>query len=71
MIVGCYALDLYCENYDPRALGLHEYDEFPHTYTDEYGSRCRTDARKDGWLLRRDGTALCPKCNKREGGKKR
>jgi hypothetical protein len=61
MIVGCYTLDLYCE----LETEDHEYKEFPHEYTDEYGSKCRSDARKSGWILRRDGTAICPKCNQK------
>jgi len=62
MQVGCYSLHLYCENYSV-ADGIHNYGEFPHEYAHEYGSRCRADARRDGWLLKRDGRALCPKCN--------
>lgn len=62
MIAGCYSLDLYCENYAIND-GVHEYGEFPHVYTDEYGSRCRADARKDGWVLKlQEGKAICPKC---------
>lgn len=69
MIAGCYLLHLYCEN-RRKADGVHEYDEFPHEYTHEFGSRCRADARKDGWKLTKDGKAYCPKCNlknKRKG----
>lgn len=42
MIVGCYALDLYCDLENEA----HEYKEFPHQYIDEYGSKCRKQARK-------------------------
>lgn len=73
MIAGCYSLDLYCDklgqivNDDGTdALG-HAYDEFPHQYTDELGSVCRSTARKAGWILRANGAAICPKCS----GKKR
>lgn len=68
MIAGCYSLDLYCDNYDPRVEGCngHAYDEFPHQYTDELGSKCRARARADGWLVNyKTGKAICPKCNKR------
>ncbi len=58
MIVGCYSLNLYCD----RKNEEHEYKEFPHTYTDELGSRCRKSARQDGWLLKRNGDCICPKC---------
>jgi hypothetical protein len=59
---GCYSLDCYCDNPgdDPR----HEWDEFPHQWTDEFGSRCRAKARKAGWLIdERKHKFLCPKCN--------
>ena len=73
MIVGCYTLDLYCENEgtynvwgeDGRELYDeygHQHNEFPHTFADEYGSKCRSEARAKGWLLGR-GKALCPKCS--------
>lgn len=61
MIVGCYHLCLYCE----RKSAAHEFDEFPHEFTAEFGSECRAQARLKGWKLNKDGTAICPKCNKR------
>lgn len=68
-IVGCYTLDLYCDNSnipDGKVTdGIHRYDEFPDSYSMELGSECRSLARKDGWLLKRNGDAICPKCNKR------
>lgn len=78
---GCYSLDLYCENYmqspknqrpDDGADGVHAFDEFPHQYTAELGSVCRANARKDGWIIRMDGTCICPKCSgKREKAKEK
>ena len=69
-IVGCYTLDLYCDKInipDGEATdGIHRYNEFPHTYYDELGSICRSQARKDGWILKRNGNTICPKCNKRK-----
>lgn len=65
MIVGCYTLDLYCDNAKPQD-GIHEWNEFPHQFFDEFGSTCRSNARKAGWLLS-EKRALCPKCS----GKKR
>lgn len=64
MIVGGYTLDLYCD----KESNQHEYDEFPDTYADEFGSTCRRRARESGWILKRNGTAICPKCSGR--GKK-
>lgn len=77
MWVGCYCLDLYCENYTDTsqftqdaagrlvdAVG-HEFRGYPRQYTAETGTECRSRARKAGWLLRRDGTALCPLCRKK------
>ncbi len=62
MIVGGYALDLYCENENDSKY-THQYNEFPHRYAYELGSTCRRMARKDGWLLSRN-RAICPKCRK-------
>jgi hypothetical protein len=61
---GCYSLDLYCDNTKSEN---HDFQEFPHQYTDELGSVCRANARKAGWIIRGDGSAVCPKCS----GKKR
>ena len=60
MIVGGYTLDLYCD----REACQHRNDANwnPRQYTAELGSRCRSDARRDGWLLTRDGKAYCPNC---------
>lgn len=72
MYAGCYTLDLYCDNYDPTVLGCngHTFDEFPHQFTHELGSRCRQNAKKAGWRVNyKTGAALCPKCNKDEGGR--
>jgi len=68
VIVGCYTLELYCDNRKPYPEDeVHGYSEFPHQYTDELGSVCRRDARRDGWVLGKGGAATCPKCS----GKKR
>ena len=68
MIAGCYTLDLYCDNYNPEALACngHRFGEFPHQYHDELGSKCRAQAKADGWKVNyKTGAATCPKCNKR------
>lgn len=67
MIAGGYTLHLYCENYNGGQLGEHQFNEFPHEYYDELGSRCRAAARKQGWKFdTRTGVAFCPKCTKRK-----
>lgn len=72
MIVSGYTLELYCDH------PAHDYAraewgpmlatggaQCPTEYLDpERGSKCRTAARKDGWLLKRDGTCICPDCRK-------
>jgi len=67
MIVGCYLLDLYCENYEDRGPWPdkhgHKFRAFPVQYTDELGSRCRESARRAGWRLTKDGKAYCPLCS--------
>jgi hypothetical protein len=65
---GCYSLDLYCDNAKPplpgqATDGVHAWDEFPHQFTDELGSVCRAEARKAGWIIRMDGSCICPKCS--------
>ena len=53
---GCYTLDLYC-----MAEG-HEGNE-PHTYMGETRQECDRNAKADGWAIRRDRIAVCPRCN--------
>lgn len=65
-MAGCYTLDLYCDRESDLETDrgqFHEFREFPHTYTAEYGSQCRIEARRDGWMLHRDSTATCPMCS--------
>lgn len=68
MLAGCYSLHLYCDERKDNLPGrdddgVHVWDEFPHQFTDELGSVCRADARRAGWIIRKDGTCVCPKCN--------
>lgn len=56
---GCYSLELYCDHLNDD----HVYNEFPHTYTNEFGSACRSIARSEGWIIHRNNTATCPKCS--------
>lgn len=59
MMSCCYALDLYCDNESDK----HDFQEFPHQFIHEYGSACRTTAKRAGWLFTKDGRHLCPKCS--------
>lgn len=63
MQVGCYLLDLYCDNPAHKPGG---YSDAPHyQYSDEHGSRCRRMARKHGWRWSSDAmVAVCPECTK-------
>ena len=71
MMVGCYSLDLYCDNEATRwADGSdehgHAFGSFPWQYTDETGSACRARARAAGWKINiKTGAALCPQCAKK------
>lgn len=65
-IVGCYDLHLYCSFVNEA----HEYGEFPHHYANEYGYRCRAQARRHGWRLFKDGRAMCPKCTRKKSERK-
>lgn len=69
MIAGCYSLDLYCDNVDHKAPAWpdkrgHQWGEFPHQYTGEFGADCMARAKLAGWKInRKTGAALCPNCN--------
>lgn len=75
---GIYNLALYCKHTDSNCWECKNEKfetgggcpRFPIEYIHEFGSVCRTDARKDGWILHRDGTATCPHCKKRGKHKK-
>lgn len=66
MQVGIYSLVMYCDR--PRT-GVHNADihfqDSMTEYTDEFGSRCRRKARKDGWVFHSDHTHTCPTCSHR------
>lgn len=72
MWVGTYTLDLYCDRQGAFTRlsgdGLfdaagHVHGEFPHQYHGESGPEQRSRARRAGWVLGRDGSAICPKCS--------
>ena len=65
MIVGCYVLDLYCDNKQCRTNershrgGPNE----PAQYTGPNKRYCYREARGDGWKISdKDGTAHCAEC---------
>lgn len=67
MIVGCYTLDLYCdEDGCPNDCARYTSDGRgapPGQFTGETGGECRSQAKRAGWkLTRRDGEghASCP-----------
>jgi len=73
MIVGCYTLDLYCDNKPAHQyLWISDYmsdGKFPVQFIGERGCDCRQQARKAGWKLMRDGRALCPRCTGAKAGR--
>jgi hypothetical protein len=56
---GGYSLHLYCKYENPD----HTFSEFPHEYEDGATfAQAAGHAKKDGWLIHRNGLATCPKC---------
>lgn len=75
MIVGCYVLDLYCDDPRHEKFNSDKSDwylgspERPAQFVHEHGSRARTLARRAGWKLDvRNDKAICPRCAKRDRG---
>ncbi len=62
MEVGCYVLELTCDNENP----YHISGEFPHKFTAANGGYAREQARDNGWKFHKDGTLSCPKCRIRK-----
>jgi hypothetical protein len=63
MIVGCYDLNLYCD--EPGHKPRPAQDGADAEYCAETGGECRRDARKAGWKLQmRNSRAICPTCAK-------
>lgn len=63
MIVGCYALDLYCDNEEAHK------DEYPMTVFNSIGrsrEECLRSARKAGWSVDlKRWVARCPRCRRK------
>ena len=58
MIVGCYSLDLYCDNEDAH---IHEHYSFEATGRSR--AQCLRAAKRAGWAVdSRKRTVRCPKC---------
>lgn len=70
MIVGCYTLDLYCD--DPehaRPIGM--LIGAPFQYTGRTRTGCVQEAKADGWKLQdRADRAICPACARRRRHKR-
>jgi len=69
MIVGGYTLNLYC---DGEAHGNGHFSEFAEFCDDSINCyrAVRKEARESGWILRKDGSALCPKCSNKKAKSK-
>lgn len=60
MIVGCYTLDLYCDN----DVSDHCRNVFSETYVGETFAECIREARSKGWIINpKKNKALCPECS--------
>jgi len=70
--VGCYTLDLYCDNEDEELTlpgkahvqghpGFYKY--FAWQFIGETAAQCRRVARRTGWTWKLDGQVLCPICS--------
>ena len=70
MQVGCYSLELYCDNWydgaEKKITCSAPWNSFPQVFLGETLGECRKQARKDGWRLWKDYPDLCPWCNGRE-----
>jgi hypothetical protein len=59
MLVGGYTLDMYCDHQAHGDGGkVFFFADGPNCY-----AQVRASARKAGWVIRRDGTAVCPACS--------
>lgn len=63
MIIGCYVLHVYCDS--ESELMRHHRTKGEYTGNDERTARAM--AKADGWLLKRDGNAICKRCRARTG----
>ncbi len=72
--IGCYDMRLYCDGKrDVSEVGWAEsceLSDLPESHEFAGGSRaeCVRQARKRGWVFKRDGRTLCPKCSRKKRG---
>lgn len=64
MIADGYTMDLYC---DAMPWGDHPFEYLPHSYYGRTRADCVRQARERGWRFKRDGTVICPLCNRERG----
>lgn len=72
MIVGCYSVDLYCDN---EGNCPKSWSPETATYTGETEGECLRQARRHGWLITRakhkgERKAYCPKCSNKKTKRK-
>jgi hypothetical protein len=64
--IGCYTLDLYCDqedlDFESCKNSEHEYGEFPHSFWGHTESECIKQAKRQGWRFHTNGLTSCPKC---------
>ena len=64
MIVGCYCLDIYCDN-KPDCVCLNtNYGAFMDQFTGPTAADCIRQAKKSGWKIVQ-GKHACSPCNRK------
>lgn len=68
MIVGCYTLDLYCD----QPHNINDYNGISGVAAANFQGSTRMDcirqARKSGWIFHNNGLISCPACAKSHKG---
>ena len=66
--VSCYTAHLYCDCVSADNYGgdcpNDGYMEYPHEFSGATKNEYRKAARVKGWVFKRDGRVIAPKCNK-------
>jgi len=71
MEVGCYTLDLYCDNaqgHAPLPVTFRNRDDYTYSFSGETYRECKRKAKKAGWTWHRGGRLLCPLCSRMKMG---
>lgn len=72
MQAGSYTLHLYCDNVVKDEAGnvveygldgIHDFGQLPNEFFGDNRGDCVAQARRRGWLLKRDGRDFCPRCS--------